>query len=827
MLLSYRRFESFVRDFTSSRHLKALGALSRAARGFEAQYKGKVGPLFASALQRFETLQAKAAEAVSFAGLAADRNLKDTSKQIARARVENYVLTKVTPHLLFFELEACSLPSEWLSVHLNTSAFVRSRRPYLSQLLKQRRHLLSLEVEVVLEGRKPYDAKLAATTILKRELGIVRFDSPFPTQEQQQQQQGQQQQQRQQEEEEAAEAKGTGPQTVSLSEAQGATRHKDAQVRARALEAIDKGVRALRLDVLASVSLNAVAGVWGCLRSKRNLSFGVPDAAVSALVAAVRLEGPALAARFYRLKRQILAETQGLERFTFADRLAPVSLSPNEATFSWASAVSLVEASFSSYLPFCTSEFAKLLSEKRIDAAPGKFKRPGSFTRPASPETGPFVFLSFSGSARDVKALAREATHACLLSLRAPLGPLAWSPPPALAETAARIGERIINDRLRAAATTGLERLDQLMNELDAAVNSILRQISFDRFEELVHDARQSGLLFPEQFEQLWIQATKEMFGSEETVFDAFGPIRSTWATVLHFHTLPFGVYLFALAPLTAEVVAARIEAEPAKVQQRLFEVLSGKGGEDHGLSLVTQDKASRTDKRGDSRGEAGAATAAAAGETAASSNSERNKVAHPKVDSVWQLKKVEQEDNMSPLQFEEDSAEAELRDDPREVENEALLFSQIFEALDLNPQDVQLWAHALKRHLGERTGDAAVASLQKSRRRVSLLQPTLEWFVIRELTSNNNNDDNIANNDDDDDNDNGIINSAFAKKNNEVEVSSRRQTSNCLLFQTPMIADRAGDLLTEAEALRRKLGLSLLNKAASRVLTEQPSASN
>ncbi|KAL8432987.1 hypothetical protein ACSSS7_004186 [Eimeria intestinalis] len=469
-------------NFTGSRQLKALGALSRAARGFEAKYKGRVGgPLFASALKRFETLQAKAAEIVSFAALAADRNLNDTHKQIARARVENYVLTKVTPHLLFFELEACSLPSEWLSVHLKTSAFVRSRRIYLSQLLRQRRHLLSPEVEVVLETRKPYDAQLAATTILKRELGITRFNSPFLSpseaphhqQQQQEQQQGQQQQQ-EEEEGETAEGKETEAETVSLSAAQGATQHKDAQVRARALEAIDNGIRSRRLDVLASVSLNAVAGLWGVdsrqrgyqsLRSKRNLSFGVPDAAVSALIAAVRLEGPPLAARFYRLKKQILFETQGLERFTFADRLAPVSLSPNEATFSWASAVSLVEASFSSYLPFCTFEFSKLLEEKRIDAAPGKYKRPGNFTRHASPRTGPFVFLSFEGKARDVKALAREATHACILSLRAPLGPLAWSPPPALAETAARIGERIINDRLRAAAKTGLERLDQTETE--------------------------------------------------------------------------------------------------------------------------------------------------------------------------------------------------------------------------------------------------------------------------------------------------------------------------------------------------------------------------
>ncbi|KAL8444118.1 hypothetical protein Emed_006405 [Eimeria media] len=227
------------------------------------------------------------------------------------------------------------------------------------------------------------------------------------------------------------------------------------------------------------------------------------------------------------------------------------------------------------------------------------------------------------------------------------------------------------------------------------------------------------------------------MFGAEETVFDAFGPIHSTWATVLHFHTLPFGVYLFALAPLTAEVVAARIEAEPARAQQRLFEVLVGKEGDERGeLNLLPQDIGSRGEGRGDTRRKA-AATAAAARESGVSSRSEtKRKGNEAKVASEWQAEeKDEEEEDDSPLQSEEESAEGELGDNPRDIEKEALLFSQIFQALDLNPQDVQLWANALKRHLGDLLTEAEVLHRKL---RFSLLNRAASGFSTEQLSSSN-----------------------------------------------------------------------------------------
>ncbi|XP_026190707.1 uncharacterized protein LOC34623737 [Cyclospora cayetanensis] len=592
-------------------------------------------------------------------------------------------LDRVTPHLLFFELEASGTPPELLSVHLRSSAFVRSRKAYLSLLLKQRKHMLPWDTETVLEARKPYDAPLVATTALKQQLALSHVPSPFSeepqtgddadattvtttltrkgTEEGEVEADTRTHGQKKVEEEKGTEvgiqarthldaerpiqaqqegvtekdsmtgkqrplkekkrhSKEARAETVSLTTAQQATQHSSQAIRKRALEAVDQGIRSQRLDVLAAVSLNAVSGIWGIDSKQRNY---------------------------------------------------PVS----------------PKAGFAAYLPFCDKELTKLIEEKRIDAAADPSKRPGSYTRPATPDTGPFVVVSFGGTIKDVRTLAREATHACLLSLRSPLGALAWVPPPALAETAARLGERILNEKLRADATTSMERLAQ----------------------ELVHEAREEGILFPEQFDKLWLQATEEMFGSEGTVFDSFGPIGRTWATVLHFHMLPFSVYLYALAPLMAELIAQGIETHPREAQQKLFAVLAATK-DDSPLNLLSELQSAQS--HGEHKNE--------------DMKSERNRDGmefggkHSKHMASDTVRASKVEDDDAHLYTEEDDSEAEEPEkDPTEdllaIEEEPLLFSQLFEALSINPQDVGVWTRALKAHFGGLQQKAPCSFLAKN----------------------------------------------------------------------------------------------------------------
>lgn len=75
-----------------------------------------------------------------------------------------------------------------------------------------------------------------------------------------------------------------------------------------------------------------------------------------------------------------------------------------------------------------------------------------------------------------------------------------FHPPLTLAETASIFGEMIVFRDLLAKAPSKEDRLALLLSKIDDIVNSVVRQCSFDRFEELVHTARAKGQLSPDDF---------------------------------------------------------------------------------------------------------------------------------------------------------------------------------------------------------------------------------------------------------------------------------------------------------------------------------------
>jgi oligoendopeptidase F len=53
------------------------------------------------------------------------------------------------------------------------------------------------------------------------------------------------------------------------------------------------------------------------------------------------------------------------------------------------------------------------------------------------------------------------------------------------------------------------------MSRIEDVINSMVRQCSFDRFEELAHTARANGELSSEEWDAFWMQeATKEYYST-------------------------------------------------------------------------------------------------------------------------------------------------------------------------------------------------------------------------------------------------------------------------------------------------------------------------
>jgi len=135
-------------------------------------------------------------------------------------------------------------------------------------------------------------------------------------------------------------------------------------------------------------------------------------------------------------------------------------------------------------------------------------------------------------------------------------GYLQFHPPLTLAETASIFGEMIVFRDLLKMAESPAERLSLLMTKIDAVINSVVRQCSFDRFEELAHTARKEGELNTDELDKYWMQAVEEYYGKladADTPFDTYEDMDHLWAYVPHFHHVPFYVYSYAFADLVGQ----------------------------------------------------------------------------------------------------------------------------------------------------------------------------------------------------------------------------------------------------------------------------------
>lgn len=265
-----------------------------------------------------------------------------------------------------------------------------------------------------------------------------------------------------------------------------------------------------------------------------------PDEVVDSLLNGVRSAGVPLCKRYYALKKQILQQTQGLESFKWSDRNAPIDISDaKEEKIEWETAVNMVERGYRKFSPKMSELFMDMVNEKRIDVPATDGKKGGAYCAGVVPGIGPFQLLNFDGTKQDVATLAHESGHGCHDILAYKQGYLQYHPPLTLAETASIFGEMIVFRDLLDIAETPEEKLTLLMSKIDDVINSVVRQCSFDRFEELAHTARENGELSSEELDAFWMQALQEYYGvagEEDCPFDEYADVNALWSYVPHFH---------------------------------------------------------------------------------------------------------------------------------------------------------------------------------------------------------------------------------------------------------------------------------------------------
>jgi len=443
---------------------------------------------------------------------------------------------------LFFTLELNQLDDGEIAAALEAHAPAARWRPWLRRVRLARPHELSPDLEHMLVDRAPavanwsrlYDDTLAHLT-----------------------------------------AK-VGRESLTLSEALNRLSDPLASRRRAAAEALAKAL-AEREQTLA-LAYNTVAAEkliedrWRHFAdpaAPRHLANEVDAEAVAALESAVVEAYPILSHRYYRLKAKAL----GKRVLDHWDRNAPLTSAPPRL-YSWGEAKGLVLQSFRDLAPRFAEIGEAFLDEPWIDAEPRAGKQSGAYSHPVTADRHPYVFLNYMGERRDVLTLAHELGHAVHQTLAAPNGTLLADTPLTLAETASIFGEGLVFERLLAEATPA-ERRDLLAGRIEDALNSVVRQIAFHRFETRFHAARAAGELSPEAIGAIWLEVMGESLGPAIRLNAGY---EHYWAYVSHFVHTPFYVYAYAFGNLLVEALMEARRADPAGFAP-LYEELLAAGG--------------------------------------------------------------------------------------------------------------------------------------------------------------------------------------------------------------------------------------------------------
>lgn len=278
--------------------------------------------------------------------------------------------------------------------------------------------------------------------------------------------------------------------------------------------------------------------------TSRNMANKAPDAVVDALITAVT-ENYDIVARHYNLKRILL----GLDELTDYDRYAPLNIQAAGESYTWQQARDIVVSAYSAFSPRMGEIADKFFSENWIHASLQPNKRGGAFASPTVPSAHPFVFINYTGRARDVMTLAHELGHGLHMYLSAEAqGITGLYTPLTTAEMASVFGEMLTFNDLMSKEENPSARLLMLASKIEDSFATVFRQISMNRFEDGLHTQRRTqGELSIAQINKIWLDAQRAMFGDSVNLSDDYG---NWWMYVGHFIGVPGYVYAYAFGEL-------------------------------------------------------------------------------------------------------------------------------------------------------------------------------------------------------------------------------------------------------------------------------------
>ena len=301
--------------------------------------------------------------------------------------------------------------------------------------------------------------------------------------------------------------------------------------------------------------------------SVRNQANDIPDAVVDVLLEVIQ-ENAGLFQRYFRLRANMLGEKQ-LRRF---DLGAPTE--ELERKIDYQESIGMVMRAFGQYDSELAEMAHRVFADHHYDGEVRPGKRSGAFCMSPGPGYTPYILHSFTGRLRDLSTMAHELGHAIHALLAAHHNVLTFHSSLPLAETASTFAEMLVMDMMLSEESDPMVERNLLMEQLDNAYATIMRQAEFARFELIAHEMIREGATVS-QVSERYLTELQAQFGEAVLVDEMF---RYEWLVVPHFYGVPFYVYAYAFGQLLVLALYRQYKAEGAAFKPRFREILAAGG---------------------------------------------------------------------------------------------------------------------------------------------------------------------------------------------------------------------------------------------------------
>ena len=277
--------------------------------------------------------------------------------------------------------------------------------------------------------------------------------------------------------------------------------------------------------------------------------------------------------RYYRIKKDML----GIDELLDYDRYAPLPHLP-DTKISWDECSEMVLKAFGEFSPRMAEIAGYFFDRGWIHAPVQEGKRGGAFAHPCVPDLHPYVLVNYTGNLRDVSTVAHELGHGVHQYLSAERGYYNSDTPLVVAETASVFAELLVFNSQLELLKDKEERNAFICQKLESIFATVFRQISMNRFEDKVHNARrEQGELKTEEVTDFWLSTQREMFGDSVTLTEDYG---IWWSYIPHFLHTPGYVYSYAFGELLVLALYALYKKDGERFVPKYLDLLAAGGSQ-------------------------------------------------------------------------------------------------------------------------------------------------------------------------------------------------------------------------------------------------------